>query len=902
MSSSASADRNLLFGVLAMQMNFIGRDALVAAMNAWVVDKHKPLGQILAEHGQLTAAQLHALDGLIDLQLQANHNDPRQSLQAMPATATARQCLAVVTDGDVQDSLMSLATIADEDSATPAPVSNGAACRYRILRRHAKGGLGEVFVAEDCELHREVALKEIQAHRADDAASRARFLLEAEITGGLEHPGIVPVYGFGKYPDGRPYYAMRFIRGDSLKKAIDQFHETDKPGRDPGERSLALRHLLRRFIDACNAVAYAHSRGVLHRDLKPPNIMLGHFGETLVVDWGLAKAGFTARNGEASDIEVTSDPSLHPSGSSDGPITLTGAALGTPNFMSPEQAAGRIEEMGPPSDVYSLGATLYFLLTGRKPFDGTSSDEVLAQVKRGEFAPPSQVKAQTPRPLDAICRKAMAMQARDRYPTALDLAADIEHWLADEPVVAYPEPTLARMGRWTRRNRTAVVGTTVFLACVVLALSVGLAMIWTEKQRTAQQKQAALENYALARDASFTGIDLIATAETEFAADPAKHRARKRFLSLASQTMDQLRARQPNDVELQIHAAQAYRFTANIHRLSYEMIPAEKRYADSIRLYQGLAEQHPEDRQHHDNLVETMRDHASALSFAGKLKAAQETLVRALEMDAEPAATDGAHIQWQRRQARALLSLAALEHSRGMLEESKVHAGKSAELFRKLIKLPEDARHVYDPVLAAAAVNILAIVEREANRVEAALPLHTESIRLIQEMLDQSPAGVVRNDLIQFGTRFQFEHSKTLSADPGQRAKAEELLAAVIHEWDILVRNFHLLIPMYSESLAMAYHLRGQIRLDSNRRDEARADFEQAQILQEDLVKQFSYMPGMRADLGRTYIHLAKLETEKANVDTWHDKARKLLEEASKLAPDSAEIQRALKQLPSHAP
>src|SRR5207237_6119366 len=140
--------------------------------------------------------------------------------------------------------------------------------RFVRLRPHAKGGLGEVFVALDGELNREVALKEIHDGRADHPESRARFVREAEITGGLEHPGIVPVYGLGTYADGRPFYAMRFIRGDSLMEAIDGFH---RGGSGPylGERGVAFRKLLSRMVDVCNAIAYAHSRGVLHRDLKP---------------------------------------------------------------------------------------------------------------------------------------------------------------------------------------------------------------------------------------------------------------------------------------------------------------------------------------------------------------------------------------------------------------------------------------------------------------------------------------------------------------------------------------------------------------------------------------------------------------------------------------------------------
>ncbi len=313
-----------------------------------------------------------------------------------------------------------------------------AGTRFRILHHHARGGFGEVFVALDTELNREVGLKQILESHADDQASRRRFLLEAEITGRLEHPGIVPVYGLGTYADGRPYYAMRFIKGDSLKKAIDRYHASAVATQGPGPRSLELRKLLRRFIDICNAIDYAHSRGVLHRDIKPGNVIVGKYGETLVVDWGLAKA--TGQADPESD-----ERTLLPSSAGGDFETMPGSAFGTPAYMSPEQAEGRLDAVGPRSDVYSLGATLYCLLTGRPPFPGESADAI-ARVRRGDFQPPRSIDQTLDPALEAVCEKAMALKPEDRYLSCRALAEDIERWMADEPVTAWREPFIGVRG------------------------------------------------------------------------------------------------------------------------------------------------------------------------------------------------------------------------------------------------------------------------------------------------------------------------------------------------------------------------------------------------------------------------------------------------------------------------
>ena len=311
--------------------------------------------------------------------------------------------------------------VAGQEVAT----SQGLPSRYRIIRSHARGGLGEVFVAVDAELNRQVALKELLSYHAHDPDSQSRFVLEAELTGRLEHPGIVPVYGLGRHPDGRPYYAMRFIEGETLKAAIERFHGREQDRHEPRERQMAFRRLLGSLIDACNAVAYAHSRGVVHRDLKPENIMLGRFGETLVVDWGVAKAASDSRRTRAAE------PGRQPAASEDSSLTRPGAAVGTPRYMSPEQALGELERVGPASDVYGLGATLYCLLVGHSPFPDGDVSEVLDRVQRGIFPAPRRLQRSVDPVLEAICLKAMAPKPEDRHASPLDLAEEIEAWLAD---------------------------------------------------------------------------------------------------------------------------------------------------------------------------------------------------------------------------------------------------------------------------------------------------------------------------------------------------------------------------------------------------------------------------------------------------------------------------------------
>ncbi len=321
--------------------------------------------------------------------------------------------------------------------------------------------------------------------------------------------------------------ANRFIQGDSLKQAIQRFHGQSSAAPPLGDsaRNLQLRELLGRFVDVCQAVGYAHSRGVLHRDLKPDNVMLGKYGETLVVDWGLAKAQGTEMTDAGSALVP---PSQHCSGTglrpgSDIEPTQAGQVLRTLAYMSPEQAAGRIKELGPATDIYSLGATLYHLLTGRSPFAHWAKEvdfsARLGDVQHGRFPAPLTVGA-VPAALNAICLRAMAVEPRARYDSLAALASDVEHWLADEPVAAFREPLTARAARWTRKHRAVVTGGVVTILVASLALVVVTWVTWQKNQDL--ELANTRERNAAERERLAAGRARLAAEGERFAADDAR--------------------------------------------------------------------------------------------------------------------------------------------------------------------------------------------------------------------------------------------------------------------------------------------------------------------------------------------------------------------------------------------
>jgi serine/threonine protein kinase len=789
-----SADHNLLFGVLALQADLIDSGQFAEACTAWSSRKGTPLADFLVERGWLDADARADVERMLERKTKKYGGDARAGL-AEVATDRVRQSLAGLTDPVVLQSL-----------GTSTPALQGHALhstsehvpeareRYTLSRLHATGGIGRVWLAHDQSLGRDVALKELLPERAARPALWARFLQEARVTGQLEHPGVVPIYEVGHRSDDQaPYYTMRFVRGRTLAEAASAYHRR----RLQAEAApLELRGLLTAFVGVCNAVAYAHSRGVIHRDLKPQNVVLGDYGEAIVLDWGLARL---------IDPPAGSDEAFAPpvDAGTEVVATMQGQALGTPAYMAPEQAEGRIDLLGPRTDVYGLGAVLYEVLTGKPPFSGDDTAEVLRRVVHEEPRRPRSLADRTPAALEAVCLKALEKRPAARYESAKALAADIERWMADEPVSAWPEPLRVRTGRWVRKHRTGVATTLAALVVAVVGL-LAVAALQAEAGRRLDAKNCELEvtnlQVAEARDSAERRADLALDAVENFRTTvvnnldvqnrPENSALRKALLqaplAFYKRLRDDLRASEESGPKSRAKLADAYLKLAELDGEIGSQAEALKAYDEAV----ALLETPPAGAL--DTLRSGFRDRlAEALGERGKLQgdsnamtdAALKSLQRARELREARLQEDPGDIASRVSLAGVLGDVARIQTKRGETDAA-------LETLRASQRLLEEARRL-DPSHVGVALHLVGtrqqaseILLRQKARLPEALAAAESAVEVIEPLARARPDDVE----CQLMLSSSFEKLAAVHQERGEFAEAVKDYGNQLTAVDSLVR------------------------------------------------------------------------------------------------------------------
>ncbi len=871
-----AADRQLLFGLLGLQAGLIDREGLIAGFQAWTLDRSRTLADHLTALGGLDDDRRATVEALVRLHHERREDQATVADAGLDATRPSAGEASTVPDA--------VFTRADG----PVVESNDGG-RFRFLRPHARGNLGTVCVAFDSELNREVALKRIREEYADDPASRRRFLVEAEVAGRLEHPGIVPVYGLGADDDGRPYYAMRLVRGDSFQTVIDDFH---KGPRSRSERSLKIRRLLKIFTDVCNAIDYAHSRGVLHRDVKPANVVVGEHGETLVVDWGLAKAsGRDAPGPEARASALSAG-----GGSSE---TLPGRAMGTPGYMSPEQARGDLERVGPPSDVYSLGATLHHLLTGRAPFQGPLSD-VLRRVAEGEFPRPRESDAAIDPALEAIVLKAMAREPAARYVSARALAYDVERWLADERVEAFAEPWHRTLIRWLTRHRTVVTG---LAAAGLVAFAVLGTLSVAQKKANSDlaagnraltlQRKRAEENEAQAIEAVKRFKDAVAD-NPKLKDDPGLQSLRETLLKEPMAFFSRFRERLQADADARPESLYRLADAAREHALLIGEIGDKKDaiqvVGQAIAIFERLVRDHPDVAAYRSGLAASQVNLGDMLRYTGRPDEARAAFARAVAIQERLIRDRPDALDFQIGLARSLAFLGAAELSAGRLDDAQAAFERVLDVGKRLARdHPGVLSH--QGWLAGGHTN-LGVLYRAAGRLDEARAAFERAIEVRERLIGDDPDAADQQE----GLATSLLYLGTVHAAAGRLDEARATFERAVEIHERLVRDHPAVTRYQADLLYSRDNLGGALR-DAGRLDEARTVWERAAELGERLVRDRPEVPEYADGLGTVLKNMGAVELQASRFDEARGRLREavsLRKKALAADPRSLRYRRAL--------
>jgi eukaryotic-like serine/threonine-protein kinase len=778
-------DRNLRLGLQAVLEGMIGPDQFCEAIGECLKQDGLSFAAIVVARGWCSQSRLDNLERHV---VEASTDDDGETaIRVEDPTATVQEGTCLGLPAPDLDRLSLLRLIRAQ--------------RYQRIKVHGVGGLGRVWRTRDTFLGREVALKELRDDRSTDPRLVARFLEEGRITSRLEHPGIVPLYDLveGDQTNDLPFYTMRFLPGRTLAKVVEDYHRRRTEGRvEPME----FRRLLDILTAVCEAVSFAHSRDVLHRDLKGQNIIVGDYGEVFVIDWGLAKVFHADQPQEA--------PSLLERFASNRDETEPGSILGTLGFIAPElldnQPATRR------SDVYSLGAILYLILTGRPAYLGHDRHEVLENIRHREPIRPRTLVRSVPRPLEAICLKAMARVPSNRYATVAELADEIRRWMADEVVEAHAETLLGQLARNSRKHRSALLASLTVLTAAVIGLSIALGQIWQARQGTLAEmgqvrieRNRAEENLGLSRQLI---KELTLLGDTLLSPIPGTEQARAAFYDSTLRSLRYSLRHSPTDRALRISTAQIARFSANVHVLLNEPEVAEPLFRESIQLLEALVADFSGDFQQGADLALTLADQARATASLGRLREAAELLRRAL-LVGEQLVTDFPDRNEARRAlAFVLYSTASIEQSMGQSAEAAQSSRRAIAIYEQLMTPSTSQVAPQDRTMLGCSLHILAMTELEQGHHAGGLEVATRGIELMNSILARRPED--KNSREYMGS-FLIEKARAGSALERPRQELELDLEQAIVLFDNLAKAYPR-FPSHRASAAHARRVRGGLR------------------------------------------------------------------------------------------
>ena len=537
-----SSDKNLLFALIAHHNGYITMEQFFEAAAVWNREPKRDLGEILVEKKFLDEVERFNIQGIVEdrLRRQGGIDD---TLSFIVASGSVPQGDSLPEDwkGKI-DAITQV--IRDKTSPNPpkfgAPETDLGTHRYIIRKTLGHGGQGYVWEAIDTELNRKVAIKNIVPSLSSDPIHQELLIDEARKTGKLGHPGIPPVFDIGKDTDGKPYFTMQLISGGKLS---ERYGNLKYESISRSEFVKQIRPLLRHLIAACNTVEFAFdTEAVIHRDLKPANVMVNRYGETVVMDWGMGKIVNDSSQISDDASSVLFIPISQGSGSEEK--TSVGTIKGTAAFMSPEQARAENDKLDHRTDVYGLGAILYWILTGQAPHKRTR--DALPDIQKNRFPTPSQARPSLsiPPEIEAICLKAMASEPEDRYQKSGQMAADLENFIAGEPVVALPENVLRKTERFLRKHARAVIASLIGLTLAVQGLALA--------NRIIANKNTQLKN---SRAVATKILDDLVGGLTDnrLSQIPKANEARLSILNQIATEVDDLIKLNPDDTELKLN-------------------------------------------------------------------------------------------------------------------------------------------------------------------------------------------------------------------------------------------------------------------------------------------------------------------------------------------------------------